>query len=52
MSREVGGRANLGFTGLDQHNHLRTRQQKNLIYGQATCLLEYFQEKLTTNPSF
>ncbi|XP_030970825.1 protein FAR1-RELATED SEQUENCE 5-like [Quercus lobata] len=33
MSREVGGRANLGFTGLDQHNYLRTRRQKNLIYG-------------------
>ena len=52
MSREVGGRANLGFTKLDQHNYLRTRRQKNLIYGQAACLLGYFQEQLTTNPSF
>ena len=52
MSREAGGRANLGFTKLDQHNNLRTRWQKNLIYGQAACLLGYFQEQLTTNPSF
>ena len=33
MSREAGGRANLGFTELDQYNYLRTRRQKNLIYG-------------------
>ena len=52
MSREAGGRANLGFTKLDKKNYLRTRQQKNLIYGQATCLLGYFQEQLTKNPSF
>ena len=25
MSKEVGGRANLGFTKLDQKNYLRTR---------------------------
>ena len=31
MSREASGRANLGFTELDQYNYLRTRQQKNLI---------------------
>ena len=39
MSRKAGGRANLGFTKLDKKNYLRTRRQKNLIYGQATCLL-------------
>ena len=42
MSRKAGGRANLGFTELDQKNYLRTRRQKNLIYGQAACLLRYF----------
>ena len=26
--------------------------KKNLIYGQAACLLGYFQEQLTKNPSF
>lgn len=25
MSREAGGRANLGYTGIDQKNYLRTR---------------------------
>ena len=52
MSRKVGRRGNLGFTELDQHNYLRTRQKKNFIYGQDACLLGYFQEQLTTNPSF
>ena len=52
MSREVGRRGNFGFTELDQHNYLRTRWQENLIYDQDTCLLGYFQEQLTTNPSF
>ena len=28
MSRQVGGRANLGFTELDQKNYLRTRRKK------------------------
>ena len=52
MSREAGGRANLGFTELDQKNYHRTRRQKNLIYGQDACLLGYFQEQLSKNPSF
>ena len=42
MSREASGRANLGFTEFDQKNYLRTRWQKNLIYGQAACILGYF----------
>ncbi|XP_059458348.1 protein FAR1-RELATED SEQUENCE 5-like [Corylus avellana] len=52
MSREADGRANLGYTELDQKNYLRTRQQKNLIYDEAGCLLRYFQEQLAKNPSF
>ena len=52
INREAGGRANLGFTELDQKNNLRTGRQKNLIYGQVVCLLGYFQEQLTKNPSF
>ena len=30
MSKEAGGRVNLGFTELDQKNYLRTRRQKKL----------------------
>jgi hypothetical protein len=52
MSREVGGKANLGYTELDQKNYLRTRRQKNLIYGEAGCLLKYFKEQIAKNPSF
>jgi hypothetical protein len=43
ISREAGGRANLGYTDHDQQNYLRTRQQRNLMYGEAGCLLRYFQ---------
>jgi hypothetical protein len=52
MSREVGGRANLGYTELDQKNYLQTRRQKNLIYGEAGCLLKYFKEQIAKNQSF
>jgi hypothetical protein len=52
MSREVGGRTNLGYTELDQKNYLRTRRQKNLIYGEAGCLLKYFKEQIAKNPLF
>ncbi|XP_062158768.1 protein FAR1-RELATED SEQUENCE 5-like [Alnus glutinosa] len=52
MSREAGGRATLGYTELDQKNYLRTRRQKNLIYGEAGSLLKYFQEQINKNPSF
>jgi len=52
MSREAGGRANLRFTELDHKNYLGTRWQKNLIYGEAGCLLGYFQKQLTKNSSF
>jgi len=44
MSMEAGGRANLGYIELDQKNYLRTRQQRNLICGEADSLLKYFQE--------
>jgi zinc finger SWIM domain-containing protein 3 len=52
MSREDGGRANLGYIELDQKNYLRTGWQKNLIDGEVGCLLRYFQEQLAKNPSF
>jgi hypothetical protein len=43
ISREVGGRVNLGYTKLDKKKkNLQTRRQKNLIYGEAGCLLKYF----------
>ncbi|KAL0005571.1 hypothetical protein SO802_013132 [Lithocarpus litseifolius] len=52
MSREAGGRANLGYTGVDQKNYLQTRRQQSLINGEASSLLRYFQQQLIHNPSF
>jgi hypothetical protein len=52
MRIEAGGRANLGYIELDQKNYIRTRRQRNLIYGEASCLLRYFQEQINKNPSF
>ena len=52
MSREAGGRANLGYIEIDQKNYLRTRRQRSLIYGEAGSLLRYFQQQLIDNPSF
>ena len=52
MSREAGGRANLGYTDRDQQNYLRTRRQRNLMYGETGCLLRYFQQQLNKNPLF
>ena len=52
MSREAGGRASLGCTGIDQKNYLWTRRQQSLIYGEAGSLLRYFQQQLVHNPSF
>ena len=52
MSREAGGRANLGYTGIDQKNYPQTRWQWSLIYGEASSLLRYFQQQLVHNPSF
>ena len=43
MSREDGGKASLGCTGIDQKNYLWTRRQQSLIYGEAGSLLRYFQ---------
>uniref|UniRef100_A0A2N9IRV2 Uncharacterized protein n=1 Tax=Fagus sylvatica TaxID=28930 RepID=A0A2N9IRV2_FAGSY len=48
MSREAGGRANLGYTDRDQQNYLRTRRQRNLMYREAGCLLR----KLVVHPTY
>ncbi|KAF7834719.1 protein FAR1-RELATED SEQUENCE 5-like [Senna tora] len=52
MSKHVGGRVNLGYTRLDQKNYLRTRRQKSLEYGEAGCLLRYFEDQQSKNPAY
>ena len=44
-SRHVGGPINLGYTCRDQKNHLRTKRQRELAFGQAGSMLKYFHEK-------
>ena len=52
MSRQVGGRSNLGYTRLDQKNYIRSKRLRNLVYGEAGSLLQYFQQESLENPSF
>ncbi|XP_061344513.1 protein FAR1-RELATED SEQUENCE 5-like [Gastrolobium bilobum] len=52
MSRQVGGRENLGYTRLDQKNYLRSKRLRNMAYGEAGSLLQYFQQESIENPSF
>ncbi|XP_028097077.1 protein FAR1-RELATED SEQUENCE 5-like [Camellia sinensis] len=52
LGRECGGRASLGFTKLDQKNYLRSKRQKDLEYGEAGSVLQYFRKKMVENPSF
>ncbi|XP_045090635.1 protein FAR1-RELATED SEQUENCE 5 [Aegilops tauschii subsp. strangulata] len=50
--RKVGGPLNLGYTCRDQKNHLRSKRQRELAYGQAGSMLKFFHDKIAENPSF
>ncbi|XBJ23335.1 hypothetical protein VPH35_001521 [Triticum aestivum] len=51
-SRRVGGPSVLGYIRRDHKNHLRTKRQRELMYGEAGSMLKYFQDKVAQNPSF
>ena len=51
-SRHVGGSINLSYTRRDHKNYLRTKRQREMVYGQAGSMLKYFQDKIVENPSF
>jgi hypothetical protein len=51
-SRQAGGSNNLSYTRIYHKNYLRTKRQRNIIYGEAGSILSYFQKKATENPSF
>jgi zinc finger SWIM domain-containing protein 3 len=51
-SRRVGGSGSLSYTRRDHKNHLRTKRQRELKYGEAGSMLKYFQDKSIENPSF
>ena len=51
-TRQVGGPLNLSYTLCDHKNYLRTKRQREMVYGQAGSMLKYFQDKIVENPSF
>jgi zinc finger SWIM domain-containing protein 3 len=51
-SRQVGGSTNLGYTRRDHKNYLRTKRQREMMYGEAGTMLKYFQDKKSENPAF
>ncbi|CAN6300800.1 unnamed protein product [Urochloa humidicola] len=52
LGRYVGGSANLGYTHRDHKNYLRTKRQREMLYGEVGSLLKYFHDKVAENPSF
>ena len=52
MSREVGGRANLGFMDKDLKNYIYRKRMAAMEKGDARAVLEYFQKKKEDNASF
>uniref|UniRef100_A0ACD5VGC8 Uncharacterized protein n=1 Tax=Avena sativa TaxID=4498 RepID=A0ACD5VGC8_AVESA len=51
-ARQAGGTFNLGYTSRDHRNHLQTKRQRELAFGQAGSMLKYFHDKIAENPSF
>ncbi|XP_043700033.1 uncharacterized protein LOC122650706 [Telopea speciosissima] len=52
MSKQAGGRENLGYTSQDRKNYLRTKRQSDLSYDEPGSLLMYFEKQTRRNPSF
>jgi hypothetical protein len=51
-SMQAGGSSNLSYTRIDQKNYLRTKQQRNMIYGEAGSILSYFSKESCRKPFF
>jgi zinc finger SWIM domain-containing protein 3 len=52
ISRQAGGRENVGCTAKDISNHLNSKRMKEMEEGVAYTLLHYFKSKQTENESF
>ncbi|XP_027341767.1 protein FAR1-RELATED SEQUENCE 5-like [Abrus precatorius] len=52
MSTLVGHQANVGYTRLDAKNYLKAKRQREMVYGEVGCRMQYFQQQLLDNPSF
>ncbi|XP_059671006.1 protein FAR-RED IMPAIRED RESPONSE 1-like [Cornus florida] len=52
MGRQAGGKQSVGYMKLDLLNHIRTRRQTELEYGEAAWLMNYFETQSCEDPSF
>ncbi|XP_043720792.1 protein FAR1-RELATED SEQUENCE 5-like [Telopea speciosissima] len=52
MSKQAGGRQNLGYIPVDHYNYLRSKRQRDLRPGEAGSLFQYFEKQSSLNPSF
>ncbi|XP_073129949.1 protein FAR1-RELATED SEQUENCE 5-like [Henckelia pumila] len=51
MSRHAGGINGLGYTMLDAKNYIRSKRQKNMVYGEVSCL-EYFGDVVSLDTTY
>ena len=52
LSRQVGGRENVGFLSVDYKNYLRTKRMKTMGMFDAGGLIGYFKRKQLEDPTF
>ena len=52
MSKQAGGRENVGFIKEDQKSYLRGRRQQDMQWGVTSTLVNYFKEQVAANPLF
>ena len=52
MSKQVGGRENLGFTLKDISNHLQSKRMREMNEGEAYTPFQYFEMRRSENASF
>ncbi|XP_050379523.1 protein FAR1-RELATED SEQUENCE 5-like [Argentina anserina] len=52
MSREVGGRENLGFLDKDYKNYIYRKRKMNMEKGDANAIVQYFQKMQTEDSSY
>ncbi|WCJ32289.1 hypothetical protein M5689_013725 [Euphorbia peplus] len=52
LSRQAGGRENLGFIPKDYRNSLRSKRTMEMQKGDIDGVLEYLQTKQSNDPSF
>ncbi|XP_026420455.1 protein FAR1-RELATED SEQUENCE 5-like [Papaver somniferum] len=52
LSRQVGGRQNVGFTNVDYKNYLRSKRTIRMKTGDTSGVLEYLQRMQSNDPNF